>query len=117
MVQSMLEDLPFEEEFDIVLINISLHEARDLERVVRNAHRALKPGGWFVVSDFPFPENQEDLRSVPAQLMCGIQYFEALIDDQLLPMSRYVAELDSAGFREVRTVDITPTHGVVYGQK
>ncbi len=117
MVHSPLEDLTFKEEFDVVLINVSLHEARDLKKIIRNAHRALKPGGWFVVSDFPFPEKLEDLRTIPALLMCGIQYFEALIDDQLLPMSRYVAEMEEAGFRDLRTVELTPIHGVVYGKK
>ncbi|MFQ5838552.1 MAG: class I SAM-dependent methyltransferase [Thermoplasmata archaeon] len=117
MTHSALEDLTFEDEFDVVLINVSLHEARDLKKVIRNAHRALKPGGWFVVSDFPFPEKLEDLRTVPAQLMCGIQYFEALIDDQLLPTSRYVTELEEAGFQDVKTMEVTPIHVVVYGRK
>ncbi len=117
LVHSPLEDLEFEDEYDMVYINISLHEARDMKRVVENVHRALKPGGWFVVSDMPFPERLEDMRTVPAQLMCGIQYFEALIDDQLLPVSRYVNELKEAGFGGIQTLDITPAHVVVYGRK
>lgn len=117
LAHSALEDIIFEEEFDVVLINVSLHEARDMKKVIRNAHRALKPGGWFVVSDFPFPERPEDLRTIPALLMCGIQYFEALIDDQLLPSSRYIAEMEEAGLRDIRTVELTPIHVVVYGKK
>ena len=66
---------------------------------------------------FPFPERLEDLRTIPALLMCGIQYFEALIDDQLLPTSRYIAEMEEGGFRDVRTVELTPIHVVVYGKK
>lgn len=117
MVHSTLEGLTFEDEFDIILINVSLHEARDLKKVVRNAHRALKPGGWFVVSDFPFPEKLEEMRTIPGQLMCGIQYFEALIDDQLLPTSRYVDELGEAGFRDIKTLEVAPVQVVVYGRK
>lgn len=117
VIHSTLEDLAVENAFDVILINVSLHEARDLKRVIRNAHRALRPGGWFLVSDFPFPERREDLRTVPGQLMSGIQYFEALIDDQLLPTSRYVAELEEAGFREVRAMDVTPIHAVISGRK
>ncbi len=117
LVHSPLEELEFEDAFDIVLINISLHEARDMKRVVENAHRALKPGGWFVVSDMPFPEKPEDLRTIPGQLMCGIQYFEALIDDQLLPVSHYVKELKEAGFEDIETLDVTPIHAIVYGRK
>ncbi len=51
------------------------------------------------------------------QLMCGIQYFEALIGDQLLTVSHYVKELKEAGFEGIQTLDITPTHAIVYGRK
>ncbi len=117
MTHSPLEDIEFEDEFDVILINVSLHEARDMKKVVENAHRALKPGGWFVVSDFPFPEKLEALRTIPAQVMCGIQYFEALIDDQLLPASHYAKELGAAGFRDIETLDVSPIHAIVYGRK
>ncbi|NIN63590.1 MAG: methyltransferase domain-containing protein [Anaerolineae bacterium] len=117
IVHSALEEVEFKDEFDVVLINVSLHEARDMKKVIENAHRALRPGGWFVVSDFPFPEELEEMRSVPAQVMCGIQYFEALIDDQLLPASHYVSELEAGGFRDIETLTVSPIHAIVYGRK
>lgn len=101
----------------MVFINISLHEARDMERVVPNAHRALKPRGWSVVSDMPFPEKLEDMRPIPAQIRSGIQHFEALIDDQLLSVSQYVEDLEKAGFEEIETLDVTPIHAIVHGRK
>ena len=116
-VHSMLEDLDFDGGHDLAVINISLHEARDIERAVARAHAALDPGGTFLVSEFPFPEHEGDCRTVPGRLMCGVQFFEAHIGCQLLPTSRFVDLLERAGFREVGVIDVTPVHVVVHGTK
>jgi SAM-dependent methyltransferase len=116
-VTSWFEDIDHESEFDACVINISMHECRDIEKVTANVHRALKPGGVFVISDFPFPETTEGTRTVPARIMCGIQFFEALIEDQLLPTKAYVDLLGKQGFRDVAAFDITPVHAVTHGVK
>jgi SAM-dependent methyltransferase len=116
-VQSMLEDLDIEGGHDLAVINISLHEARDRQRVVDRAYAALDPGGTFIVQEFPFPEREEDVRSVPGRLMCGVQFFEAHIGCQLLPSSRFVEHLEKAGFKDVGVVDVTPLHVVIHGTK
>ena len=117
LMQSGLEDVSASEEYDVALINISMHECRDIEKVTRNVHRALKPDGYFIVSDFPFPDSTEGCRTVPARIMCGIQFFEALIDDQLMPTQTFVDLLGRHGFRNVGAFDVTPVHAVTYGQK
>lgn len=117
LVQSMLEEMDHEEEFDLVVINVSMHECRDADRVTKNVHNALKPGGHFVISDFPFPDSTEGTRTVPARIMCGIQFFEAMIDDQLLPTQAYVDLLSKHGFQNVGAFDMTPVHAVTHGQK
>jgi hypothetical protein len=94
-----------------------MHECRDIEKSTANIHHALKPGGFFVISDFPFPETTEELRTVPARIMAGIQHFEATIDDQMLPIKAYVELLNRHGFRNVGTVELTPVHALTYGQK
>lgn len=114
---STLEDLEHAEQYDVVLINVSMHECRDIERVTANVHRALKPGGQFVISDFPFPESHAEMRTVPARVLSGIQYFEALIDDQLLPTQAYVDLLNNHDFNNVAAFDLAPVHCVVHGQK
>lgn len=115
--QSYLEDLDLEGDHDLAVINISLHEARDIERVVKRAHAALRPGGTFLVSEFPFPENEDECRSVPGRLMCGVQFFEAHIGCQLLPTTRFVELLDGAGFADVGVIPVTPMHVVVHGTR
>lgn len=99
----------------MALINISMHECRDIDRVAANVRRALRPGGTFVVSDFAFPPALEGCRTVPGQPMCGVQFFEALIDDQLLPTEAFVVLLRRHGFRDVASFDLTPVHAVTYG--
>lgn len=116
-VQSPLEEIDLPAEFDIALINISMHEARDLDRVTQNVRRALVPGGTFVISDFPFPESHEGYRTVPARIMLGIQFFEAMIDDQLLPTNAFVELLKRHGFAEVDSVDLTPVHALTFGRR
>ena len=45
--------------------NISMHECRDLDAVAANVRRALRPGGWFVISDLPFPDTTEGCGRCP----------------------------------------------------
>ncbi len=117
LVESPLEDLDFSEEFDMVTINVSMHECRDIDAVTENVHRALRPGGLFVISDFPFPADHEGLRTVPGRIMSGVQFFEALIDDQLMPTEEFVALLEKHGFEDVGAVDVTPVHAVTHGRR
>jgi SAM-dependent methyltransferase len=117
LTQGMLEDMDHSEEFDAAVINVSMHECRDIDKVASNVRQALKPGGHFVISDFPFPGSTEGYRTVPARVMSGIQFFEAQIDDQLLPTQAYVDLLGKHGFRNVDAFDLTPVHAVTHGQK
>jgi SAM-dependent methyltransferase len=116
-MQSPLEEISFNGDHDVALINVSLHEARDKEAVVAGAYDALAGGGVFLVSEFPFPEREEDTRTVPGRIMCGVQFFESHIGCQLLPTSRFVELLEGAGFNAVGVIDVTPTHSVIYATK
>ncbi len=115
--QIWLEELNDNEKYDIIFINTTMHECRDIDKVTQNVLRALKPGGFFVISDFPFPNSTEELRTVPARIMTGVQFFEALIGDQLLPTQDYIDLLNKHGFRNVGAIDLSPVHAVTYGQK
>lgn len=70
-----------------------------------------------MISDFPFPDTDEGLRSVPVRLMSGIQFFEAQIDDQLLPRSTYDDPLTRHGFTDLGSFEISPVHAVTYGRR
>ena len=117
LIHSGMEDLDAEEEFDAITINVSMHECRDIEKVTEAVHRALKPGGYFLNSDFPFPETGDGVKTVPGRIMSGIQFFEALIDDQLLSVNYYLELYDRHGFAEKGVVEVTPLHAITWARK
>ena len=117
LIHAPLEELHLDGGFALVTNNISMHECRDADAVTANVHRALDTGGWFVISDFPFPETDEGLATVPGRIMSGVQFFEAQIDDQLLPRSRYDQLLKRHGFAELGNIELTPIHAVTYARK
>lgn len=117
LVRNTLEELNGSGEYDVALINVSMHECRDLEKVTNNVHNALKANGYFVISDFPFPDSTEECRTIPGRVMCGIQFVEALIGDQLLPTQDYIDLLNRHKFRNVSAFELTPVHAVIYGRK
>ena len=113
----MFEDIEYSDEFDVVTINASMHECRDIDRVTSNVLKSLKPDGMFVISDFPYPSDLDGLRTIPGRIMTGIQFFESQIDDLLMPTQDFVDLLNKTGFREVGAFDLTPTHNIIHGTK
>jgi SAM-dependent methyltransferase len=115
-VHSPLEELSLDGPATLVINNISMHECRDIDAVTANVLAALEPGGWFVISDFPFPDTVEGLRAVPGRIMSGIQFFEAQIDDQLLPRTYYDDLLRRHGFTDIDAATLTPLHALTWGR-
>lgn len=116
LVHQPLEALALDAPATLVVNNISMHECRDIDEVTRRGLTSLEFDGWFVVSDFPFPDTAEGLRTVPGRIMSGIQFFEAQIDDQLLPRRAYDELLTRHGFRDIGSVELTPMHAITYGR-
>jgi ubiquinone/menaquinone biosynthesis C-methylase UbiE len=116
-VHSPLEEMRLDEPVTVVVNNISMHECRDIDRVTENVLGMLEPGGWFVISDFPFPDTDAGLRTAPGRIMCGIQFFEAQIDDQLLPRASYDDLLTRHGFTDIGSFALSPMHAVTYGRR
>ncbi len=114
---SPLEQMVIEEPVTAVVNNISMHECRDIDMVTEQVKAALEPGGWFVISDFPFPDTDDGLRSVPGRIMCGIQFFEAQIDDQLLPRTAYDELLVRHGFSDLGSFNLTPMNAVTHARR
>lgn len=61
--QRIDETLPYQEEFDKVFVAFVLHGfiQQDRLKIIANAHRALRPGGEFIILDY----NEFDLESSP----------------------------------------------------
>ncbi|MEO5780330.1 trans-aconitate 2-methyltransferase [Arthrobacter oryzae] len=116
LVCSPLEDMVLDTPAALIINNLSMHECRDIDAVTERIKAALEPGGWFVISDFPFPSTDEGLRTVPGRVMSGVQFFEAQIDDQLLPRVAYDLLLDKHGFTGLGSFPMTPMHAVTYAR-
>lgn len=117
LIHSPLEEMRLDQPATVVINNISMHECRDIDQVAAATMAALEPGGWFVISDFPFPDTDADLRTVPGRIMSGIQFFEAQIDDQLLPRATYDELLTRHGFSDIGSFTLAPVHAVTYGRR
>ena len=115
--QSPLERFETDEPATLIVNNISMHECRDLDEATRRVTAALRPGGWFVISDFPYPESEDGLTGVPGRIMTGIQFFEAQIDDQLLPRAAYDDLLTRHGFTQLGSTELTPVHALTWGRR
>jgi SAM-dependent methyltransferase len=104
---------------DVVLLNLAFHEIQEKERVLDQIGRALRPGGHLLVSEFPFPDwpEMEQLRTPAGKVMAGLQYLEALLDDQLIPSSHVANWLRKKGYRDVASVDLAPIHVLVHGRR
>jgi len=116
LICSPLEEMSIGRPAHLVINNISMHECRDIDQVATTVGAALEPGGWFVISDFPFPDTDETLRTPPGRVMSGIQFFEAQIDDQLLPRATYDDLLARHGFTEISSATLTPMHALTWGR-
>jgi SAM-dependent methyltransferase len=114
---SPLEQLRVDRPAALVVNSISMHECRDIDLVTENVLAALEPGGWFVISDFPFPDSEEGLRSVPGRVMGGLQFFEAQIDDQLLPRAYYDGLLARHGFTAPGSASLAPLHAITWARR
>jgi len=78
------EALPFHEEFDKAFISFTLHgfEDEDKERVIANAHQALKPGGTFWILDY----NEFDLHRQWFPLRWAFRRFECELASEFLSL-------------------------------
>ena len=68
LVQADFDAMPFAPgQFDLVLMNASLHYSPDPERTVEEAARLLRPGGSLMVMDSPMFEDPADGEAMVAQ--------------------------------------------------
>ena len=63
LVESTLEDV--DSEFDMGMINVSMHQCKEIEKVTKNVHSALKPGGF---SSYLTPRSRSQPRSAALSL-------------------------------------------------
>lgn len=113
VVAADLPDLPFENAFDGIVSTAAFHWVLDHERLFRNLHRALRPGGWLQAQCGGGP-NIAHLRERMATLAASPTY-APFLPDFPSPWFFQNAEgaadtLQRAGFVEVETsLEAAPT--------
>lgn len=83
--------------FDIVFSKDSIVHIPDKHALMRDVFRVLKPGGWFVASDWLIGHDEE-----PSALMKAYIASEGL-DFGMASPARYAAAMAEAGFTDIRT--------------
>ena len=99
-------DLTDRQRFDLVTMNIVLHETGDEDNyrnVLRRCFDALRPGGGIVVSELPYPDDVHSYRSNPIhRRLAGVQLHEAVVGCGAITQRQLLALVEEAGFDEVR---------------
>ena len=95
-----IENIPLpDSSVDVIISNCVINLSADKDRVLQEAHRVLKPGGRFAVSDVVVRG------PVPAEIRKNIELWAGCIAGAL-EEREYVAKLANAGFDGI---DVEPT--------
>ena len=101
-----IEDIPLPDgHADVVISNCVINLSTEKERVLGEAHRVLKPGGRFAVSDIVF---LGDKSLLPAELVHEVEMWSGCVSGAL-EKEEYESLLTAAGFEEV-SIEVTRVH-------
>jgi arsenite methyltransferase len=99
-----IENVPLpDESVDVIISNCVINLSLDKDKVLAEAHRVLRPGGRFAVSDMVF---QGDLSHVPEQIMRSVEMWSGCVAGALEEQD-YLAKLERAGFVDAEIVPTT----------
>jgi SAM-dependent methyltransferase len=102
-LQGTMEDIPLPDaSVDVVISNCVINLAADKDRVLAEAHRVVKPGGRFAVSDIVL------LKPLPGPAQRAMRLWTGCVAGALLDID-YAARLTAAGFTGV-AVEVTRTY-------
>jgi ubiquinone/menaquinone biosynthesis C-methylase UbiE len=102
------ENLPYNDEFDMVCMVVTLHEIPPDVRQssVEKAYQALKSGGKLLILDFPYPSRLEDFRDPMYDMGVCDQYWEAVMGVIHLSTAEQTEMLTKAGFKDIKRMSI-----------
>jgi ubiquinone/menaquinone biosynthesis C-methylase UbiE len=102
------EKLPYEDEFDMASIVVTLHEIPPAfrKKTLENAYRALKQDGYLLVLDFPYPSKLEDFRNPLYNYGVLDQFYEICAGSVHLTNKQQDDLLSAAGFKNLQRMPI-----------
>ena len=103
------EELPYNDEFDIVCMIVTFHEIfPDVRiKVVENAYGALKSNGRLLIFDFSYPEKLEDFRNPKFELGIIDQFNETCLGVIHLNTQEQNKLFTEIGFKEIQRMMIS----------
>jgi ubiquinone/menaquinone biosynthesis C-methylase UbiE len=115
-------ELSEEDCYDLVTLNIALHETggpAEYRNVLNRVYRALKPGGTIMICELPYPDSPQAYREQTAyQMLAGIQLHEALVGCGMITQSELRQLLETSRFANLRIASQPiPTRIVMLGEK
>lgn len=122
VVEADANAMSYDSAFDLVTMNVTLHEVggpESYENVLNRARRALRLGGAIIVSELPYPDSPRDYRGSPAsKMMAGVQLHEALVGCGMITQGELHRLMEDAGFAAVSEPDHPlPTRYILTGKK
>lgn len=98
------DDIDFQDEFDVLFSNATLHWIKDHSQLLDNAYRALKPGGT-IVWNFAGDGNCSNFYVVMRELMASAKYrdsFAGFVWPWFMPsLSEYERLSNESGFSQI----------------
>jgi len=101
-------DLPYNNEFDMASMVVTLHEIYpDIRmKVVEKAYQALKNGGKLLILDFPYPSRIEDFRNPTHDHAIIEQFFEMCSGFIHISLSEQNEMLTKVGFKDIQRMPV-----------
>ena len=101
-----IEEIPLpDEHVDVVISNCVINLSTEKEKVLGEAHRVLKPGGRFAISDIVF---LGDKSLLPAELVQEVEMWSGCVSGAL-EKEEYERMLAAAGFEDV-SIEVIQVH-------
>jgi SAM-dependent methyltransferase len=109
----------YDSQFDLIVADVSLSHTWGMGAPALSALRdALRPGGWLLVSDIPYPDDVESLRSMSGRLFVGVTIYVSLLGFELYTEAQLRAGLEAADFDEIYLADQpAPTRMMVLARR
>lgn len=102
--QMDINDIDFQDEFDVLFSNATLHWIKDHSKLLDNAYRALKLGGT-IVWNFAGDGNCSNFYAVMRELMASVKYrdsFDGFVWPWFMPsLSEYERLSKESGFSQI----------------
>ena len=120
--QADANQLNEEAKYDLVTMNIALHETGgpvEFRNVLSRVFQALKPGGAVIVSEIPYPDITSDYRdNLVYQMLAGVQLHEALVGCGMITQGELRKLLKNGNFVNVRVASQpNPARFIMIGER